>query len=132
MRTFRELKVWQQAHDLTLTVYKAVVSFPPHEQYGLMSQMRRAAVSIAANIVEGHKRQGRREFLNFLSVAESSLEELKYHLLLAHDLQYLAPSAFGQLYQRAELVGKMLNRLRWHIKQEVRNGKVSRPVPTSA
>lgn len=119
MKTFRELRVWQQAHVLALTTYRVTASFPSHEQYGLVSQMRRAAVSIAANIVEGHKRQGRREFLNFLTISDSSLEELKYYLILAGDLGYAKRPVTESIGQQAETVGRMLSRLKRHIKQEV-------------
>lgn len=119
MKTFRELTVWQRAHELVLAIYHATTNFPSHEQYGLVSQMRRAAVSVAANIVEGHKRHSRKEFLHFLDVADGSLEELKYHVLLSKDLRYLTPESTEQLYQHAETVGRMLSRLRQHIKQEV-------------
>ena len=118
MKTFRELTVWQRAHELVLAIYHATKTFPVYEQYGLVSQMRRAAVSVAANIVEGHKRRGRREFLMFLGIADGSLEELKYYLVLSKDLQYLASSFVEQRYQQAETVGRMLTRLRHHIKQE--------------
>lgn len=123
MKTFRELTVWQQAHQLVLSIYQKTADLPSHEQYGLLSQMRRAAVSVAANIVEGHKRRGRKEFLNFLEISDSSLEELKYHLLLTRDLGYLTQSVIDDLHEQAERVGRMLTRFKQHIRQEVSNGR---------
>jgi four helix bundle protein len=78
LSSFRELTVWKEAHKLVLMVYKATEHFPKGEQYGLVSQMRRAAVSVPANIVEGFKRRGRQEKIRFYNIAEASLEELKY------------------------------------------------------
>ena len=124
--------MWQHAHTFVLDIYRVTADFPSHERYGLVSQMRRAAVSIAANIVEGHKRRSRKEFLNFLNIADSSLEELKYYLLLSRDLQYLASSVVKQLYQQAERVGRMLSGLKAHIKQGVANEHTLRSVPAGA
>ncbi len=129
MKTFRELTVWQQAHELVLTIYQATADFPSHEQYGLVSQMRRAAVSVAANVVEGHKRRSRKEFVNFLDIADSSLEELKYYLLLSKDLKYLLPSSLEQFYQHAEVVGRMLSGLKTHVRQGVSNEQPRNTVP---
>ena len=132
MKTFRELTVWQQAHRLALAVYRATTNFPLCERYGLMSQMRRCAVSVAANIVEGHKRRSQKDFLNFLNVADSSLEELKYYLLLSNDLQYITSSVLEQLYQQAELVGRMLSRFTTHIRQGVSHVQIPNAVPANA
>jgi len=123
MKTFRELMVWQHAHALVLAVYRATGRFPDSERYGLVSQMRRAAVSVAANIVEGHKRRGQKEFLNFLEMADGSLEELKYYLLLTQELGYLTAMAVDPMHRHADLVGRMLTRLKQHIRQEVSNGR---------
>jgi four helix bundle protein len=87
-KTFFDLQVWQKSHELTLSIYKFTSCFPKHELYGLSSQMRRASVSIAANIAEGFKKRSTREKLRFLSIAHSSLEESRYYLLLAQDLGY--------------------------------------------
>lgn len=119
MKTFRELTVWQQAHELVLGIYRATTTFPSHERYGLVSQMRRSATSIAANIVEGHKRKGRKEFLNFLNMADGSLEELKYYLIVAKDLNYLVPTAMEPLHTQTEVVGRMLGGLKRHVQRQV-------------
>ena len=132
MRTFRELTVWQHAHEFVLAVYRATARYPSHELYGLVSQMRRSAVSVTANIVEGHKRRGRKEFLNFLEIADSSLEELKYYLLLSTDLRYVVPSAAEPLSQKAEHIGRMLSRLKQYIRKEVLDVSPHRLVPTNS
>jgi four helix bundle protein len=86
---FDELEVWQRGHQLVLRVYRATSDFPNHEIYGLTSQMRRAAVSVPANIAEAFKRRGRPDKARLLNVAQSSLEELRYYFILAKDLGYL-------------------------------------------
>ena len=87
-KTFEGLVVWQKAHTFTLRVYKITETFPRHEIYGLTSQFRRAAVSIAANIAEGYRKKGVKNKLNFLNIAHSSLEECRYYIILSKDLGY--------------------------------------------
>jgi four helix bundle protein len=123
MRTFEDLMVWQKAHQLVLDVYRVTEHFPVEERFGLTAQMRRAAISVPANIVEGHKRAGRREFNNFLSIAEGSLEELKYYALLAQDLAYGSKPHLEIVYRGAEEVGRMLHGLKTHVKEELRHAK---------
>src|SRR5271157_2145111 len=87
-KCFKDLIVWQKAHEFVLEVYKLTAPFPKHETYGLSSQMRRAAVSIAANIAEGFRKRGKADKARFLKPAEGSLEESHYYLLLARDIDY--------------------------------------------
>ena len=87
-RTFRDLLVWQKAHGFVLDCYQFTSSFPKHETYGLVSQMRRAAVSVAANIAEGFRKRHRADKCRFMNMAEGSLEESRYYLILAQDLGY--------------------------------------------
>lgn len=87
-KTFKELIVWQKAHQLVLAVYKMTKSFPKEELFGLTSQFRRATVSVAANISEGYKKRGKADKARFLNISEGSLEECKYYLILAEDLGY--------------------------------------------
>lgn len=89
MRDFRELKVWQKAHELVLVTYQESGHFPKHEIYGLTTQLRRAAVSIAANISEGAGKNSRPDFARFLQISLGSASEVEYELLLARDLGYL-------------------------------------------
>ncbi|KAB2846135.1 MAG: four helix bundle protein [Melioribacteraceae bacterium] len=88
-RNFTDLIVWQKAHQLVLAIYKLREGFPKTETYGLTSQIRRAAVSIAANIAEGFKKKGALDKVRFMNISEGSLEEVKYYLILAKDLGYI-------------------------------------------
>lgn len=97
MQAFRDLKVWEKAHRVTLDVYRETASFPRDELYGLTSQLRRAAASVAANIAEGCGRDGTNELRRFLQIAMGSASELEYHLLLSRDLGLLKDSAYDAL-----------------------------------
>ena len=111
MKDFRELKVWQKAHELTLTVYRITATFPREELYGLTSQIRRACSSIAANLAEGCGRSGDAEFARFCSIAMGSASELEYHLLLAKDLKLIKPADYEELAPRATELKRMLTGL---------------------
>lgn len=87
-RTFRDLLVWRKAHEFVLAVYSFTSGFPKQETYGLALQMRRAAVSIPANIAEGFRRRGKADKARFMNLAEGSVEESRYYLILAQDLGY--------------------------------------------
>ena len=87
-RTFADLVVWQRAHQFALAVYRLTRAFPRSEVYGLTSQFRRAAVSIAANIAEGFRKRGSADKVRFLNIAQGSLEESRYYLILTRDLEY--------------------------------------------
>lgn len=87
-KTFRDLVVWRKAHEFVLSVYKFTEGFPKQETYGLSLQMRRAAVSIPANIAEGFRKRGKPDKVRFMNMAEGSLEESRYYLILAEDLGY--------------------------------------------
>jgi four helix bundle protein len=108
MQSFRNLKVWEKAHAVTLDVYGASRSFPKDELFGLTSQMRRASASIGANIAEGSCRKGDTEFGRFLQTAVGSASELEYHLLLARDLRILAATDYERLSGGVVEVKKML------------------------
>ena len=90
MKDFRELKVWEKAHEMALQAYRLTERFPKHELFGLASQIRRCGASIPANIAEGCGRLGNTELHRFLQIACGSASELEYHLLLARDLGYLS------------------------------------------
>src|SRR6059036_2642729 len=109
MKDFRELKVWQKAHSLTLDVYRGTASFPKEEQYALTSQIRRASASISANVAEGCGRNGDAEFGRFLYIAFGSASELESHLLLARDLKLMPASGFERLSNRVTEVKRMLS-----------------------
>jgi four helix bundle protein len=108
MRDFIRLKVWQKAHEMILCVYQATQPFPREELYGLVSQLRRAASSIPANISEGCGCDGNREFARFLRIAMRSASETEYHLLLAQDLGYLDAKTYKSLNDQVIEVKRML------------------------
>ncbi|HEU0005833.1 MAG TPA: four helix bundle protein, partial [Terriglobia bacterium] len=108
MKDFHDVKVWQKGHALTLQVYKETQRFPKDELYGLTSQIRRASVSIQANIAEGCGRGTDSELKQFLQIAMGSASELEYHLLLARDLGYLEASTHEPLNEQVTEVKRML------------------------
>jgi four helix bundle protein len=105
-RTFRDLAVWRKVHEFVLAVYTFTAGFPRQETYGLALQMRRAAVSIPANIAEGFRRRGKADKARFMNVAEGSVEECRYFLILASDLGYGDTSELSSLLDE---VSRMLN-----------------------
>ena len=110
--SFRDLRVWQAAMDLVEQVYRITQSFPREEMYGLTSQVRRAAVSIASNIAEGHSREHLREYLQHLSMARSSLAEVETHLEIAGRLGYLGSDEVARLIGRVDSLGRQMYALR--------------------
>lgn len=110
MESYRELKVWQLGMELAKEVYRITRIFPKEEMYGLTSQMRRASVSVPANIAEGWART-RKEYMRFLLIARGSLMELETYLLLCNDLDYLKEEASKDFLEKCSQIGKMLNSL---------------------
>ncbi len=108
MKDFRQLKVWDRAHQLTLAIYQVTATFPRHETYGLTSQMRRAASSIPSNIAEGCGREGDAELSRFCLMARGSASELEYQILLARDLNIIESRQHEQLTQQAVEIKRML------------------------
>jgi four helix bundle protein len=108
-KTFKDLIVWQRAHQLVLSIYKMTLDFPKHELYGLVSQIRRASVSIAANIAESFRRRTPADKARFLSISQGSLEEVRYYLILAEDLQY---AKTNELHMLLSEVSKLLEAYR--------------------
>ena len=108
MRPHKKLEVWIRSVDLVTKLYEATKGFPPDERFGLTSQIRRAAVSIPANISEGAARQTSKEFLQFLSIAQGSSSELETELLIAVNLGYLRRSEFDDLIADIESISRML------------------------
>ena|SRR5207302_8008204 len=111
IQNYKDLIVWQLAHQLTIAIYQLTYSFPKEELYGLTSQIRRAAASTAANITEGSKRRSTNDLCHFLNMSEASNEQVKYFLLLAKDLTYLSVDSFRTNYQLADRVSAMLHKL---------------------
>jgi four helix bundle protein len=126
MKDFRKLTVWQRAHQLTLAAYRATVSFPRAEVYGLTSQIRRAASSIGANIAEGCGRGSDADFNRFLSMAMGSASELDYHLLPARDLEMLSADKHKELSALVGEVKRMLASLINKLKADPRSTSASR------
>jgi len=109
-KSFRDLIVWQKSHRFVLAVYKTTrVDFPREEVYGLTSQFRRAAVSIAANIAEGFRKQSKADKARMLNISEGSLEECRYYIILAADLGYMNEDALGE---QVDEVGRLLHAYR--------------------
>ena len=117
MQRFQDLKVWQRSHELVLEIYRLTKAFPEAERFGLVSQLRRAAASVPANVAEGSKRQHSPDFARFLNIAEGSLSESTYLLMLSRDLGYLAPDAAPPLLSEAEEISRMLFVLRTKVEQ---------------
>jgi four helix bundle protein len=112
MQRFTELKVWQRSHELTLEVYRVTASFPSAERFGLISQLRRAAASIPTNIAEGSKRESNQEYARFLNIAEGSLAETEYLLMLSRDLGFLGGDSANELLKEITEIARMLNALK--------------------
>ncbi len=108
MRDFRELKVWERSHRLTLTVYGATATFPREELYGLTSQIRRSCAAVPTNIAEGCGRGSNADLARFLQIALGSASELEYHLLLARDLSFLEEPEHERLTRETTEIKRML------------------------
>ena len=108
---FRRLIVWQKAHQLVIQVYKLTDKFPKHEIFGLTSQLRRAMVSVPANVAEGYAAGGKGQFGRYLDIAQGSLAEAEYYLILAQDLTYITPTQYEQAESLRAETGFLLHRL---------------------
>jgi len=112
MQRFTELKVWQRGHSLVLSVYRMTVGFPQNERYGLISQLRRAALSVPTNIAEGSKRLTTAEYARFLNIAEASLAETEYLIMVSRDLAYITPVMASKAFDEISELSRMLYGLR--------------------
>ncbi len=108
IKDFKEIFAWQKAHQLALLVYSLTKKYPKDELYGLVSQSRRAVVSVPSNIAEGFKRQGSQDGTHFCNIAQASLEELRYQLLLAKDLDYISQQEFIQAENLCEETARLI------------------------
>lgn len=109
MRDFREIKVWQKAHQFALEIYRYTQGFPAEERFGLTSQLRGSATSVPTNIAEGCGRNSEKDFARFLSIAVGSISEAEYQVLLAQDLGYIPATVHHQLDAQANEIKRMLN-----------------------
>ena len=105
-QTFQDVVLWQKAHAWVLEIYRTTAGFPKHEMFCLTSQFRRAAVSVPANFAEGFKKRGKADKLRFYNIAQGSLEECRYYLILSRDLEYADTRV---LEEQLDEVGRMLN-----------------------
>lgn len=117
MGDYRKLNIWIKAHELTLAVYRHTARFPPGDRYGLTSQLRRCAVSLGSNMVEGSGRRSDGDMRRFLQIARGSLCELQYQLLLARDLEYLSRETWDSLAAVSDEIGRMLAGLSGYFKR---------------
>lgn len=108
MFAHERLKAWEASHEMALEVYRASASWPDHERFGLTSRVRRSAISVPLNIVEGAARRGSRQFRQFLNIASGSQAELRYALRLANDLGYLSDARHLTLTEQGEKAGKLV------------------------
>ena len=111
MKSYRDLLVWQKAMDMAVLTYDVTRAFPPDERFGLVSQMRRAGVSVASNIAEGHGRDADGSFAHFLRMAQGSLKELETQAILAKRIGHMNEGAAERLLSDADEVGRMLRSL---------------------
>jgi four helix bundle protein len=122
----RKIKAWELSDKLVLLVYKVTRSFPRNEMYGLVSQMRRAAVSVPANIVEGAQRRYLKEYLQFLYTAKSSLAEVEYYIYLSYRLEYVTDKEYEELSTlQAEAARTLQGLIRW-LEKQIEAGKVTK------
>lgn len=112
VQSYRDLRVWKTAVELTLEIYRITESLPPSERFGLSSQLRRAAVSIASNIAEGHARTTRGEYLNFLSMARGSAIEVEVQLFLAEQIGYLQSPTLVKARRYCDAISRMITTLK--------------------
>ena len=124
MQRFTDLKVWERSHALVLRIYRLTRALPADEKYGLVSQLRRAAVSVPTNIAEGSKREGNQDFARFLNIAEGSLVEAEYLIMLSRDLDYLTPASVSPILVEIKQLAAMLHYLRMRVeKKPIKNQK---------
>ena len=119
MGGYKELRVWKDAYDLTKDIYKITKGFPEDERYGLTSQMRRAVISIPANIAEGYSRNHPKEYIQFVTISLGSCNELGVYLLLSKDLGLISEGAFNELNDKNNGVGQMLSSLRNSLRKKI-------------
>jgi four helix bundle protein len=122
MQRFTELKVWQRGHALVLSVYRMTVGFPQNERYGLISQLRRAALSVPTNIAEGSKRLTAHEYARFLNISEASLAETEYLVMVSRDLGYITPIIASKAFTEIAELSRMLHGLRKKVEAGGKTG----------
>jgi len=119
--SFVDLRMWQKSHDFVLATYKITELFPKQELFGLVSQIRRASVSIPANIAEGYRRKGKADKLRFFNISQGSLEECRYYLILSKDLNYISEEQYSDLKNKLEDASKSLNSYCKKLHENIQN-----------
>jgi len=119
IKSFEDLSVWQEAHKLTLEVYDLTRKFPQAEKYGIISQLRRSASAVPANIAEGFGRATTKELLRCLQIARGELEETRYFVMLSRDLGYLPAEEWEKVGQQCNSVGRLINALGSSLKRRL-------------
>jgi four helix bundle protein len=117
IKAYRNLVMWQKSHELVLEIYKITKTFPKEETFGISSQLRRAIVSVSANIVEGFKKRTKQSKINHYNIAEGSLAEANYFILLSKDLAFLDELNFNLFEEKIEEVGKMIDSYIYNIEK---------------
>lgn len=112
IKSFTDLNAWKQGHELVLMIYKITDKFPDKERFGLISQMRRAAVSITSNIAEGFSRKTVKDKIQFYSIAHGSLTELQNQILIARDIKYISSQEFSTIADKTVVVHKLITGLK--------------------
>ncbi len=129
VRHYRDLLVWQKAMILAKSIYETSASFPKEDKYGLISQIRRSAVSIPSNIAEGHNRDSLKDYLRFLSIAQGSLAELETQISLAAIVKYIDVTIEDKLLTQADEIGKMMRGLQRKLKAKLLEPSPLEPSP---
>ncbi len=124
MRDFRKIMAWEKADDLVVRIYEATRAFPREELYGLTSQLRRAVVSVAANIAEGSGKQYLKEFRQFLYTARASLSEVEYYIHLSHRLGYLGDEKVAKLEEARKETAKILQGFINSVEKQIQQGRI--------
>lgn len=122
-KSFEELLAWQKAHAFALKIYKTTRNFPKEELFGLTSQLKRAAISIPANIAEGYKKNGSKDKIRFLNIAQGSLEECRYFLIFARDIEFISLNEFEDLKGSLNSASYMLNAYNNAIRENSKQDK---------
>lgn len=122
-KTFEEVVAWQKAHEFVLAVYDITKTFPKEELFALTSQLRRAAISIPANIAEGYKKYGEKDKIRFFNIAQGSLEECRYYLFLARDIKYIGDEDYNKLNELISKTSFLLNSYSKSIREAYNNKK---------
>ncbi|VBB47236.1 S23 ribosomal protein (modular protein) [uncultured Paludibacter sp.] len=122
-KSFKDLIMWQKSHQYVLKVYRNTEKFPSHEQFNLTSQFRRAATSISLNIVEGYRRISKVEKLRFFNMAQTSLDETHYCIILSKDLNYISENQYCELIEAMENANKAINSYCYKLVQDIKNEK---------